>query len=65
MISETLLKSLIGLNEEALSKVASEEKFEVQVISNDGESFMTDMMVRDDRVKVELTEGLVSKAYIG
>ena len=65
MVPDDLLKSLLGLTEEAALDILKPTDYKMQIVSNDGESYMTDMMMDDNRVKVEIEKGFIVKALVG
>lgn len=65
MISEEVVKSLVGMAEEKAEETVKSSETDIQIVSRDGESYMTDMMVSDNRVKMAVEKGLVVKAWIG
>ncbi len=63
MLSEDLVKSLVGMTEGAAHEAV--KAFEVQVTRRDDEAFMSDMMMNMNRVKLEIEKGLVVQATVG
>ncbi len=63
MVSEDLVNSLVGMTEAAAHEAAS--TIEIQVIRRDDEVIMSDMMMNDNRIKVEIEKNIVVKAYAG
>lgn len=64
MISEDLAKSLVGM-EEGPAEEKAKTVGEVVISRRDDEIFMTDMMMNDNRVKLEIEKGVVVKATVG
>jgi hypothetical protein len=63
MLSEDLIKSLVGMTESAANEAT--KGFEVQVTRRDDEVLMSDMMMNMNRVKIELEKGVVVQASVG
>lgn len=67
MVTNDLVKSLVGMTEAAAHEMCGSALHgcEILVTRRDGEEFMTDMMMNDNRVKVEVEKNLVVSASAG
>lgn len=63
MIPNELVTSLVGKTEADAHTAAM--GFDVQVTRRDDEVFMGDMMMNDNRVKIEIEKGIVVLAIAG
>lgn len=57
--------SLVGLKENDAKRVIEMNYFAWIVVVRDGVSTPIDRFFRDDRVKMEITDGVIKEAYIG
>lgn len=64
MINDNLIKSLIGLTEDAAKRLA-DGKFSLQVVKKDNEVYMSDMMFDSTRIKIEIKDGIILNAKLG
>jgi hypothetical protein len=67
MVSEDLVKLLVGMTEAAAHETCASalHSCEILVTRRDEEVFMSDMMMNDNRVKVEIEKNLVVTAIAG
>jgi hypothetical protein len=62
--NEDLLPEYVGLTEAEATERAEGQGYSVRVVGEDGECFAITMDLRDDRVNLELADGVVVAAAI-
>jgi len=67
MVTDDLVKSLVGMTEAAAHETCASALHgcDILVTRRDSEEFMSDMMMNDNRVKIEIEKNIVVSAVAG
>ena len=65
MQDESILKELIGMDDQAAATLVQKSSLIPRIVYEDGEHYIVTMDIRGDRINLSLEKGKVISAYFG